>query len=133
MILYVDGGCSGNAQKDMTKRRMVSVVTDESGRVLIEKLEQGGSNNIAELLAVKEALVWAYVNKVAEVEILTDSRNNLAWVKGNSVGKGVNDRSAVMLLKNTIKVLRKDVRMKIIWIPRDKNLAGHYIENKYIL
>ena len=53
-ILYADGGCSGNDQPDLSKRKMVAVVSDEHGTVLIEKHEHGGSNNIAELIAVKK-------------------------------------------------------------------------------
>jgi len=47
-------------------------------------------NNIAELLAVKEALVWATEHGYEAIEIRTDSRNNLAWVAGR-IGKKLND------------------------------------------
>ena len=46
-ILYSDGGCSGNEQLDPSKRKMVAVVSDEHGKVLIDKHVEGGSNNIA--------------------------------------------------------------------------------------
>lgn len=133
MILYVDGGCSASNQKDMSKRNMIAVVTDDRGQVLIEKLQSGGSNNIAELMAVKEALLWCFVHGVYEVELMTDSRNNLAWVKSLKVGDHVNDKSAVQVLQTAIRALKKDVKFKLIWIPRDENLAGHYIESKYYL
>jgi len=75
-ILYTDGGCSGNDQPDTAKRKMIAVVTDSSGNVLVEGQVRGGSNNIAELLAVKEALVWATEHGCDAIEIRTDSRNN---------------------------------------------------------
>ena len=132
-ILHTDGGCSFNGQKDISKRKMVSVVSDEQGKVLIDKHVEGGSNNIAELLAVKEALLWCVVNGVDEVEIRTDSKNNLAWVNGKEVGKNINDRATVMYLKTAINAVRQDVKLNLIWIPREKNLAGFYIEEKYKL
>ena len=91
-ILFTDGGCSGNEQLDLNKRQMIACVSDQSGNILVEKKQTGGSNNIAELLAVKEALLWAASNKCEEVEIRTDSRNNIAWVFGTKVGKKINDR-----------------------------------------
>jgi ribonuclease HI len=132
-ILYTDGGCSGNEQLDLTKRKMVAVVSDETGAILVEKVQQGGSNNIAELLAVKEALVWAVTQKFHEVEIRTDSRNNLAWTFGKNVGKKINDRDAVLALKSVIDSCRNAVRVEMKWIPRNSNLAGKYIEQKYTL
>ena len=29
MILYTDGGCSGNDQRDLSKRKMIAAVSDE--------------------------------------------------------------------------------------------------------
>ena len=133
MIIFTDGGCSGNGQLDLSKRKMVAVATDDKGNVLIEKYQEGGSNNIAELIAVKEALMWCSTHNVKQVEIKTDSTNTLAWVYGVKVGKHVNDRDTVLNLKNAINALMMSIRMEMEWISRDKNLAGHYIENKYKL
>lgn len=133
LVLYVDGGCSGNSQRDITKRTMVSVVTRKNGKVVVEKNSTGGSNNIAELLAVEEALRWCAINNIWDVEIRTDSRNNLAWVYGKKVGNKINDRERVLQIKERINTLRKDVMVNLVWVPRDANSAGHYIENKYSL
>src|SRR5260370_14436955 len=99
-ILYTDGGCSGNEQRELSKRNMIAAVTDEHGTILIDKHQEGGSNNIAELLAVKEALEWCVAKKICDVEIRTDSTNNLAWVLGKKVGKKINDRDAVIAVVN---------------------------------
>ena len=131
MVLYVDGGCSGNGQRDMTRRRMVMVVTDEAGVVLSEQQDTGGSNNIAELRAVRDALAWCRSHEVFEAEIRTDSRNNLAWVHGSKVGQLVNDREAVLDLKARIARLREPMELRLTWVPREQNIAGHYIEAKY--
>lgn len=112
---------------------MVAVATDDKGKVLVEKIQEGGSNNIAELLAVKEALMWCSVRGIKKVEIRTDSRNNLAWVYGKKVGKKINDREMVLNLKTIILALNKSVNFSLTWIPREYNLAGQYIENKFQL
>jgi ribonuclease HI len=132
-ILYTDGGCSRNWQKDPELRKMISVVTDDSGKPLVEKKNWGGSNNIAELLAVKEALMWALNNGYKEVEVRTDSRNNFAWVFGKKLGEKLNDRAAVINLKTAIQALRQDVKLNLVWVPREENLAGFYIEQKHSL
>jgi hypothetical protein len=65
------------------------------------------------------------------VEIRTDSRNNLAWVLGKRVGEKINDRNAVLTFKNAIDACRSELELVLTWIPREQNLAGHYIERKY--
>ena len=110
---------------------MVMVVTDAEGRVLSETKCAGGSNNIAELCAVRDALRWCVDHGVEAVEIRTDSRNSFSWIFGTKVGKQVNDRNAVFALKDEISQLRWDVRLTLVWVGREANLAGHYIEQKY--
>lgn len=131
MVLYVDGGCSGNDTKDMAVRRMVAVVTDASGGVLSERQEPGGSNNIAELAAVHDALVWCAEHAVTRVELKTDSRNNHSWVFGKKLGKKLNDREHVERLRRAIDGFRLSIALTLTWVPREQNLAGHYIERTY--
>jgi ribonuclease HI len=132
MILYIDGGCSGNQFIDKNKVKMISVVSDEQGNVLSEENNIGGSNNIAELIAVKNALSYCFKEGILDVEIRTDSRNNIAWVYGN-VGKKLVDKELVLKIKEHIIELLKSIKLKLVWIPREENIAGHYIENKYSL
>jgi len=131
MVLYVDGGCTGNGQKDLARRRMVAVVTAEDGAVLSEQTAEGGSNNIAELMAIRDALNWAMAHDQARVEIRTDSRNNFAWVFNKRLGKRLNDRAAVEQLRQEIATARTRVQLDLVWVSRDKNKAGHVIERKY--
>lgn len=131
MLLYVDGGCSGNDQKEIARRRMVAVVTDDTGQVLSERQEPGGSNNIAELVAVHDALAWCVEHGVDQVEVFTDSHNNESWVFGKKFGKKLNDRERVVTLRQAIDRFRQSVTVTLTWVPREKNLAGHYIEGRY--
>lgn len=131
MILYVDGGCSGNERRDIAARKTVMVVTDEAGTVLSERLGKGGSNNIAELEAVRDALAWCADQRIAAVEIRTDSRNNFAWIYGRKLGKSLNDRDRVLTLQEEIAIHRRRVQLSLVWVPREQNKAGHYIEARH--
>lgn len=115
----------------MAARRMVMVVTDADGQVLSERTAEGGSNNIAELEAVHDAVTYAYAQGFDALEVRTDSRNNLAWVHGSRVGKHINDRARVLLVKSLIDQMRTSLRLTLVWVPRDENKAGHYIEGRY--
>ncbi len=128
--LFTDGGCTHNDQPDPSKREMVAVVSDSTGAILVETRQRGGSNNIAELLAVKEALTWATEHGHEHIEICTDSRNNFAWVDGR-FGKKLNDRRAVIDLYEGICRLRERVCLELVWVPRAANLAGKYIEERF--
>jgi len=130
MTLFVDGGCSGNSQLNLALRRMVMVVTNDQGEVISERWRDGGSNNIAELEAVRDALAWCQAEGHHIVEIRTDSRNNLAWILGTRVGKSINDRASVLALRQEIEALRRVIHLTLTWVPRHVNLAGHYIEER---
>lgn len=136
MILYIDGGCSGNGQKDLSKRTMISVVTDGNGFVLDKREAQGGSNNIAEIEAVLLAVSRCAFLK-GEHLIYTDSKNNLYWAKGH-ISRKVNDYDRTRSIYNSIKNFEKVAKdnsstWRLKFIPREYNLAGHYIENKFKL
>lgn len=131
MVLYIDGGCTGNGQRDQSLRTMCALVTDASGRVLDEQHERGGSNNIAELWAFYLALWYCATNGITDVAIFTDSRNNLSWGAGRRPGKKINDRGVVLRMQEHIAKLRKSVKAELTWISRHQNLAGHEIERRY--
>jgi ribonuclease HI len=134
MKIYTDGGCSNNGQLDISKRLMRAVVTDESGVVLVGKNIMGGSNNIAELWAVQEALRFAQSRGIDKLELFTDSKNTLAWVAGR-IGrnnkKQINDKERVLEMYRSIQNLTTEVQMTIAWVPRAENLAGVFIETEY--
>lgn len=126
-LYYIDGGCSGNNQKDVSKRVMTMVVTDDKGFPLEIKKKRGGSNNIAEFWALKKCLDLAFLDEPEKIKIITDSRNNLAWFKGH-IGKKINDREAVFDLYYEIKSYKRIMDIDLEQVPREKNLAGVYLE-----
>jgi ribonuclease HI len=134
LTLYVDGGCSGNGQRDLNKRRMISVVTDEAGVVLKCSDYDGGSNNIAELIAVRDAIRWCGMMGIHQAQVMTDSKNNLAWTFNTDVGKTINDRETVLAIKAEITAaFDAGFDLTLTWVPRDENLAGVYIEKVHTL
>lgn len=132
MKLYIDGGCTNNNQKNLNLRKMVSVVSDDKGNILIEKENVGGSNNIAEFIALKEAMLYCAKNDIKNVDVITDSRNNTCWFK-RLKRKKQNDFDRVADIKKEIDILKQIVKINLIWQPRAGNLAGQYIENKFNL
>ena len=131
MKLFTDGGCTNQMDPDHSKRVMRIVVTDENGTVLVNKIKTGGSNNVAELWAVTEALLYVKNcelpanQKIADV--FTDSTNTLAWIDGR-VGDNINDKKAVSHLLTAVYRLREKVNLTVTWIPRKKNVAGIFME-----
>ena len=127
MKVYIDGGCQPNSGP-VEKRIIRCVVTDESGIVLVDKTSRGGSNNIAELWALCEALEFAKsCQNVSSLEIFTDSKNNIAWFNGR-IGKKLNDRQMVLTLYGLVCKLCLEVPTTVTWLPRHNNLAGLHIE-----
>src|SRR5581483_7073623 len=131
MNLYTDGGCTNNNQSDMKKRKMIIAVSDEDGTILLDKTKEGGSNNVAELWAIAECLALMQSCGQEEVTIHTDSQCAAAWVTKGRIGKHLNDRMTVIELLEAIRDLRFEVKTTIKWVPREHNLAGHYIERQY--
>jgi len=129
-VLYTDGGCTLNDQLDYSRRTMVSVVTDNFGTVVSEVWDHdGGSNNIAEILAIKDAMTYATSINVMQVEIKTDSRVAIAWFKSLKVGKKINNPEYTKMILNDIRNLKERVNAELTWTPRAENLAGIYIED----
>ena len=129
--LYVDGGCFGNSQKDLSKRKMIWVVIDKDKKVFIEEESDGGSNNIAEFLAIKTAIKYCVEHEIKNVTIYSDSNCAISWYNNKIKGKNLNDKDRVLEIKKEIKSLVNYFdTIKIKLIPREKNLAGIYIENK---
>lgn len=108
---------------------MTIAVCDETGIVLVEKSKKGGSNNIAELWAVAEAMLFGRSCKITSVHINTDSKNTLAWLTGK-LGKKLNDRVAVHNLLTVIRNVSSTIPLTTTWVAREHNLAGIYIEQR---
>ena len=131
VTIYTDGGCEGNGQRDLAQRHMRSVARLDTGEIIADEHTDGGSNNIAELRAVCLALRWAREQGLREIQIRTDSQVILVWLRGKRLGTHLNDRTMVETLRAEVAGLSVDMRLILAWIPREDNIAGHYIESRY--
>jgi ribonuclease HI len=128
-ILYTDGGCAGNSQRNQSQRIMRVAVLHEYGAVLVDRTARGGSNNLAELLAIEAALAWCARAPIAAVQVRTDSQNAINWIRHGRVGTTVNDPAATRRILARIAEWRQMIRATFTWLPRARNLAGQYLED----
>ena len=127
MKLYTDAACDNSLS--IKERTMRIIVTDENGNVKVEKFKHGGSSNVGELWAICEAMFYAQSQSSNDLEIFTDSKNSLAWIKNGGAKSTVNDPESVGYLLSAICNLRcNGLQAKITWVPREKNMAGIFIE-----
>jgi len=133
LVYFVDGGCSANGKQDATG---MIVATDGDGNIIIEKkllpekmrgiVHKKITSNVAELEAVRFLL--RKLKKIKQpVKIVTDSQLVEHWLNykyGTKYG-----HLAVIILKCLVLMSKMDVEIE--WQPREKNLAGVYIESRY--
>lgn len=93
--------------------------------VTTEILEAGFTNNAAELFGV---LACAKVCSVGD-EIITDSRNTMAWVRSGRPKARPDLAYAAKEARDLINLKK----IRVSWCPREQNLAGIYNENQIVL
>lgn len=144
-VIFVDGGCSGNDQKDPSKRKALICLVDTSipgHRELADLLPQVGdsgpklkfpSNNVAEIVAIWAAMKYAYQHGYKNIIIKTDSNTALCWFKnGKLKNKKINDPEYVEYVIERINKLKEGFdSIQIEQIPREINEAGKIIEERY--
>lgn len=117
MNIYVDGGTSNNGLFGFQKSRSV-VFSDK----LLLDLEIGDkTNNEAELTAM---ILGIYFRPK---KIFSDSQLVVNWANG----KWKTKKSRLIPQVEMLRVLLSFSKPEVIWIPREKNLAGIYIEETY--
>ncbi|MDP2655702.1 MAG: hypothetical protein Q8P17_04245 [bacterium] len=120
---YCDAGTKNNGQYG--KQQTVVLVTDVTGKVLIEEWIGDKTNNEGELVAIIRAATIAPRGAL----ILSDSDLAVKWIGGQYRTKI--DRLKPLIYDAISAVTKKNIQLK--WISRDDNLAGHYIEYKHSL
>jgi len=114
MKIWIDGsGWNGRESK--------FCVAFEDGRVKKEILKEKRTNNEMEYMA----LIYALENCKEGDEIYTDSQ-----LVAGQVTKGwrVTKEHLFPLVMRAKKLLKEKRELKIIWIPRESNYAGHMLE-----
>lgn len=122
MQIFVDGSARNNqAAEKVSACRIVLV---EEGLTFTYPLGNV-SNNIAEISAIQMALAYAVRNNAKSVEVLTDSRCALAWVKkGPSKRLPDAKRAEIETIRNVIAgLIEKLEHVELRWIPGEEQLA----------
>lgn len=121
---FVDAGTQNNGMVGFQKTWIAIVF--ENDELILDKFVGDKTNNEGEILAIIEALKNAELKKES-IHVFSDSKIAVGWAtKGKT--KGAHDRDPMALEAYT---LLKNTNSKITWIPREKNKAGFYLENKY--
>lgn len=146
-IIFTDGACKGNQQKDISKRKMYWCFVDSSRKDLpndpirrnfhigtavgAQTKYKVASNNIAELLALLECLKYCAnsIQKYDDILIRMDSTIVSLWIKSGKVKSTVNaPEFTQMVLDDVVERISKFSNIKFEVISRDDNLAGHKLE-----
>jgi len=133
-ILYCDGACKSNNKKDQSQRRMFICYVDESipGHFQIRaRMQKGGSNNIAELLAIDQTLCYALNKGYKNILIRTDSQVVYHWIENGGIRGKVNNPEFTQKLLDRITRLRSwFINLEFQIVPRSLNKAGIKLEKK---
>ena len=132
---YCDAGTANNGQRG--NQKTIIVIANNKGEVVFEKHIGDYSNNEGEILGIIASLKEFAKDK--SISVLSDSNvavnwANRGWTPTNekNFNKGkLNERHKKYIqMANELLVETKSV---VSWIPREENLAGHYIEETYKL
>lgn len=132
---YCDAGTANNGQKG--KQETIVVIANQKGEVVFEKHIGDYSNNEGEILGIIASLK-EFV-KDEPISVLSDSNVAVNWAnrgwttvneKNYKKGKLTERHKKYIQMANELLIKTKSV---VSWIPREENLAGHYIEKKYKL
>ena len=116
-VIYTDAGTKFNGQPGQLSR----ICVHDGAHVVTDELVGNRTNNEAEILAIGEAV------KVAGEEpalIRSDSKLAVNLILGRWKGKEPR-------LKALASAVSLPACVRLEWIPRDKNLAGQYLERTY--
>jgi hypothetical protein len=106
--------------------KMRAVVTDSSGAVLADQRFGDGTAVIAELLAIKQALVYCCLNGWDEVEIRTDCEESIALLSRDG-GGAIGLDPTLDALKLYLAALRRALlSSQTVLIPPSENVARRY-------
>lgn len=116
---YADAGVSGNGTGILQQ----SVIAGFSNKLMFEVFEGGFTNNESEMMAIIYTACCTPKNSV----ICSDSQLAVNLCNNKWKTKMPN----LKLLKNIAKNIINLKKIKVIWEPREQNLAGIHIETKY--
>ena len=118
LVAYVDGGCRGNPGPSG-----IGVVIDgcASGPVRIAKAIGRQDNNVAEYVALMEALQYAIARKARTLHVYSDSEVVVRQMRGEYVCRS----PRLYSLHWTCRKLARSLGFSISHVPRENNVEAN--------
>ena len=117
--VYVDGGCRGNPGP-----MRIAVSVPATGFSVVKELGNG-TNNKAEYLSLLYALIYVkHLQPKEKVIIKSDSSLVVNQVNGRYK---VKSNSVKQLYQKATRLLQQLPNVKVQYVPREENLAGHLL------
>lgn len=125
LVAYVDGGCLGNPGPSG-----IGVVIDggESGPVRISKWIGHQDNNVAEYVALLEALQYAITLKAKTLHVYSDSQVVVRQMLGEYVCRS----PRLYSLHWTCRKLARDLNFSISHVPREDNSEANRLAHSAV-
>jgi len=124
--IHVDGASKGNHDKTVENKAYICIIVPDMNLEFIYN-KRWLTNNEAEWEALLEALKIAIKNKWNKVKIYSDSK--LVVEQYNENWKCKNEK--MMGYYISAKSIGDFLDVELVWISRDKNLAGIRLEQKF--
>lgn len=135
-IISTNGGYSFNNIKDQTKHQMIIAFVDAqipNHREVRTANQRGGSNNLAQIMAIYESLRYAIGMNYKKLLIKTDNHTAYWWFKNRKPKE--ESKAEINNSVLTQKILDRIAKMKpwfehldIVLVPRKENPAGYVLE-----
>lgn len=125
VVLYTDAGTWHNGTP--RQRSVLCVWDTRINAVAVHEELPGTTNNEAEYAAIIAALELARGDRLRAVQIRSDSQLCVQQIKGLWQVK----EERLRPLRDRAARLLKELGGHIEWVPRERNQAGIYLENRY--
>jgi ribonuclease HI len=122
LVAHVDGGCLGNPGPSG-----IGVIIDgcESGPVRISRWIGHQDNNVAEYMALLEALQYAVSRKAKALHVYSDSQVVVRQMRGEYSCHS----SRLYSLHWTCRKLARGLTFSITHVPRENNIEANQLAN----
>ncbi|MGC1373044.1 MAG: ribonuclease HI family protein [Candidatus Sulfotelmatobacter sp.] len=125
LVAYVDGGSLGNPGPSG-----IGVIIDgcESGPIRIAKWIGHQDNNVAEYMALLEALQYAVAQKAKALHVYSDSQVVVRQMRGEYFCRS----SRLYSLHWTCRKLARALAFSISHVPRENNVEANQLANSAV-
>lgn len=121
-VFFCDGSTLNNGQFGKQISRVA--VTTGTGELLVDHMIGDKTNIESEAFAILAALKRIRTQKIENAQIRTDSN---FWAKASQFRWKLK-KERLFPLRDKIYSLLDETGAEVVWVPREQNPAGHYLE-----